>query len=68
MGCDTGYTKAASTALRKVLKEKHGLVFDVTTDAESVKGRPSPFMVFDCMDKANVYPVEAVVLLPNPWS
>jgi phosphonoacetaldehyde hydrolase len=61
VGCDTGYTIAASTALRKVLKEKHHIVFDVTTDAESVKGRPSPFMVFDCMDKANVYPVEAVV-------
>ena len=61
VGCDTGYTIAASTALRKVLKEKHRIVFDVTTDAESVKGRPSPFMVFDCMDKANVYPVEAVV-------
>jgi phosphonoacetaldehyde hydrolase len=61
VGCDTGYTIAASTALRKVLKEKHGIVFDVTTDAESVKGRPSPFMVFDCMDKANVYPVESVV-------
>ena len=61
VGCDTGYTKAASTVLRRVLKEKYRVVFDVTTDAESVKGRPSPFMIFDCMDKANVYPVEAVV-------
>jgi len=61
VGCDTGYTTVASTALKKVLKEKYGIVFDVTTDAETVKGRPSPFMVFDCMDKANIYPVEAVV-------
>lgn len=61
IGCDTGYTTAAATALREVLKEKHGIIFDVTTDSESVKGRPSPFMVFDCMDKANIYPVEAVV-------
>ncbi len=61
VGCDTGYTVSASTALRKVLKEKHGLEFDVTTDAETVKGRPSPFMVLDLMNKANVYPVEAVV-------
>jgi len=61
VGCDTGYTKEASTALRKVLKEKYGLEFDVTTDAETVKGRPTPFMIFDCMDKANVFPVEAVV-------
>jgi len=65
VGSDTGYTKEASTALRKLLKEKHNLVFDVTTDAETVKGRPSPFMVFDCMDKANVYPVEAVVKIDD---
>ena len=61
VGSDTGYTREASTALRRLLEKKYNLVFDVTTDAETVKGRPSPFMVFDCMDKANVYPVEAVV-------
>ena len=61
VGCDTGYTKFASEALRQVLKEKYGLEFDVTTDSETVKGRPSPFMIFDCMNKANVWPVEAVV-------
>ena len=61
VGCDTGYTRDASTALRKVLKEKFNLEFDVTTDAETVKGRPSPFMVFDCMNKASVNQVEAVV-------
>jgi phosphonoacetaldehyde hydrolase len=38
VGCDTGHTTAASIALRKVLKEKHGIIFDVTTDAESVVG------------------------------
>jgi phosphonoacetaldehyde hydrolase len=33
----------------------------IVTDSETVKGRPSPFMVFDCMHNANIYPVEAVV-------
>lgn len=61
VGCDTGYTKCASEALRKVLKNNYGLEFDVTTDSETVKGRPSPFMIFDCMNKAGVWPVEAVV-------
>jgi phosphonoacetaldehyde hydrolase len=61
IGCDTGYTKASSTALNRVLEKDYNIIFDVTTNAEEVKGRPSPFMVFDCMDKANIYPVEAVV-------
>lgn len=61
VGCDTGYTREASEALRKILKEKHGIDFDVVSDSETIKGRPSPFMLFDCMYKANVYPVEAVV-------
>lgn len=61
VGCDTGYTKEASDSLRRLLMEKHGIEFDVTTDSETIKGRPSPFMLFYCMDKANVYPVEAVV-------
>lgn len=61
VGCDTGYTKEASVTLRKLLQEKYGIAFDVFTDSETIKGRPSPFMLFDCMDKANVYPVEAVL-------
>jgi len=61
IGCDTGYTDSASKLLNNVLKEQYGIRFDVTTNAEIVKGRPSPFMVFDCMDKADLYPVEAVV-------
>ncbi len=61
IGCDTGYTDSASKLLNAVLAKKFGIAFDVTTNAEIVKGRPSPFMVFDCMDKADLYPVEAVV-------
>jgi phosphonoacetaldehyde hydrolase len=61
IGCDTGYTASASKLLNAVLAKQYGIRFDVTTNAEDVKGRPSPFMVFACMDKADVYPVEAVV-------
>lgn len=61
VGCDTGYTKEASGLLNKSLEVNYGIVFDVTTNAEEVPGRPSPFMVFDCMQKTKIYPVEAVV-------
>ncbi len=61
IGCDTGYTASASALLNRALSERYGIVFDVTTNSEIVRGRPAPFMVFDCMVKADVYPVEAVV-------
>ncbi|MDR7543468.1 MAG: HAD-IA family hydrolase [Armatimonadota bacterium] len=61
IGCDTGYTASASALLNQALAERFGIVFDVTTNSEVVRGRPSPFMVFDCMEKADLYPVEAVV-------
>jgi phosphonoacetaldehyde hydrolase len=60
-GCDTGYTRESSGLLNRYLADRYGIVFDVVTNAEEVPGRPSPFMVFDCMRKADVYPVEAVV-------
>lgn len=61
LGCDTGYPVEAATGVYRILAEEYGIVFDVTADSERVKGRPGPFLVFDCMDKANVYPPEAVV-------
>ena len=61
IGCDTGYPKEAYEAIYRTLADKHGIEFDVTADSESVPGRPSPFLVYDCMSKANVYPPEAVV-------
>lgn len=61
LGCDTGYPVEASTAVYKTLEEKHRIKFDVVADSENVKGRPTPFLVFDCMHKANVYPPAAVV-------
>jgi phosphonoacetaldehyde hydrolase len=61
IGCDTGYTRESSGLLNRYLEQHYGIVFDVVTNAEEVPGRPSPFMVFDCMKKANVFPVEAVV-------
>ena len=61
VGCDTGYPEEACEAIYSTLSEKFGITFDVTADTENVKGRPSPFLVYDCMDKANVYPPAAVV-------
>ena len=37
------------------------MIFDVTADSENVRGRPTPFLVYDCMYKANAYPPAAVV-------
>ena len=61
VGCDTGFPKEAYDAIYAELAKTHGIEFDVTSDSENVRGRPSPFLVYDCMDKANVYPAEAVV-------
>lgn len=61
LGCDTGYPVEAATGVYRTLAEQYGIAFDVTADSERVKGRPGPFLVYDCMDKANVYPAEAVV-------
>lgn len=61
LGCDTGYPMEAANAVYKALAEQHGISFDVTADSENVPGRPSPFLVFDCMQKAKVYPTTAVV-------
>lgn len=61
IACDTGYPNDTAAAIYAKLAEQYGIVFDVVGDAEAVRGRPSPFLVFDCMAKANVYPPEAVV-------
>lgn len=61
IGCDTGYPVEAANAVYKSLAEDYQIVFDVTADSEGVPGRPTPFLVFDCMAKAEVYPPPAVV-------
>lgn len=70
VGCDTGYYAEDSKALNKVLEDKFGMKFDVVTNAEKVPGRPSPFMVYDCMLSAyklngKVIPCEAVVKIDD---
>lgn len=70
VGCDTGYYEKDSLALNSLLAEKFGLVFDVVTNAEKVPGRPSPFMVYDCMLSAykktgKVLPIESVVKIDD---
>ncbi len=61
IGCDTGYPAEAANAVYKALAEQYDIRFDVTADSEMVAGRPTPFLVYDCMAKANVYPPQAVV-------
>lgn len=61
VGCDTGYSKEACEAIYDTLAKKHGITFDVVADSENVRGRPTPFLVYDCMNKVNVYPPAAVV-------
>jgi phosphonoacetaldehyde hydrolase len=61
VGCDTGYPKEAYEAIYSTLANDHGITFDVTADSENVPGRPTPFLVYDCMAKANVFPPSAVV-------
>ncbi|MCT4605975.1 MAG: HAD hydrolase-like protein [Marinisporobacter sp.] len=65
VGCDTGYYASDSAALNKKLADEYDMHFDVTTNSEIVQGRPSPFMVFDCMAKANVHNVNAVVKIDD---
>lgn len=70
VGCDTGYYEEDSLALNKVLEDKYGMKFDVVTNAEKVPGRPSPFMVYDCMLSAyklteKVIPIESVVKIDD---
>ena len=70
VGCDTGYYAEDSANLNRVLDEKFGMKFDVVTNAEKVPGRPSPFMVYDCMLSAykltnKVIPCEAVVKIDD---
>lgn len=61
IGCDTGYPVEACEAIYRTLAQDFGIVFDVTADSENVRGRPTPFLVYDCMVKADVYPPAAVV-------
>lgn len=70
VGCDTGYYEEDSKALNKVLEDKYGIHFDVVTNAEKVPGRPTPFMVYDCMQQAyeitkKAIPCESVVKIDD---
>lgn len=61
VGCDTGYPKETCDAIYGTLAAEFGIRFDVVADSENVRGRPTPFLVYDCMYKANVFPPAAVV-------
>ena len=61
VGCDTGYPVETCEAIYGALEKKFGIRFDVVADSENVRGRPTPFLVYDCMYKANVFPPAAVI-------
>lgn len=61
VGCDTGYPKETFDAIYSTLEQKYGISFDVVADSENVRGRPTPFLVYDCMYKTNVFPPAAVI-------
>ena len=61
VGCDTGYPKETCESIYATLEQKHNIRFDVVADSENVRGRPTPFLVYDCMYKANVFPPAAVI-------
>jgi phosphonoacetaldehyde hydrolase len=65
VGCDTGYYNDDSLLLNKKLEDKYGIHFDVTTNSEIVPGRPSPFMVYDCMKKTRTDVIESVVKIDD---
>lgn len=65
---DTGYFDSISRLVNKKLEDKYGIHFDVSTNSEIVQGRPSPFMIFDCMAKARIWPVESVVKVDDTAS
>ena len=61
VGCDTGYPGETCDAIYGALEDRFGIRFDVVADSENVRGRPTPFLVYDCMYKANAYPPAAVI-------
>jgi phosphonoacetaldehyde hydrolase len=65
VGCDTGYYNDDSLMLNKKLEDKYGIHFDVTTNSEIVPGRPSPFMVYDCMKKTRTDVIDSVVKIDD---
>lgn len=70
VGCDTGYYEKDSLNLNAALERNFGLKFDVVTNSEKVPGRPSPFMVYDCMLLAfkltgRVFPIESIVKIDD---
>jgi len=61
VGADTGYFASIANILLKKLEQTYNICFDVATNSENVQGRPSPFMIYDCMAKARIWPIESVV-------
>lgn len=61
IGSDTGYYNEDAARLGELHRREYGLYPDVSTNAELVPGRPSPFMIYDCMQKAETGNIASVV-------
>lgn len=61
LAATTGYNREMMNIVLESLK-KQGLEFDVTSCAAEVPaGRPAPWMIYRCMEAAEVYPASAVI-------
>ncbi len=61
VGYDTGYFDNVARSVTARLAKEFDIVFDVCTNSEIVRGRPSPCMIFDCMSKSHIWPADSVV-------
>ncbi|MDD7363311.1 MAG: hypothetical protein SPI65_06780 [Peptoniphilus sp.] len=52
IGLDTGYFAKDAGELNAILRERYDLKADVESNGEDAPGRPTPFMIYDCMQKA----------------
>lgn len=68
IGSTTGYSREIMEAL-EVSARNQGYTPDVTVCASDVPtGRPSPFMLFQCLADMNCYPVEACIKVDDTVS
>lgn len=52
IGLDAGYFGIDAQQLNQILSTRFGVKADVETNGDEAPGRPSPFMIYDCMRKA----------------
>ena len=61
VGCDTGYPARPATPSMAPWRKSLASALMSSPIPKTSAGRPTPFLVYDCMYKANVYPPAAVI-------